>query len=118
MKLFHILKSMVSRRWIIATILVIAAMGVMIRLGIWQLDRLDGRRAFNARVLAQTSQPILFLDGKPVEGDMTCAGLFDAMPHLLGADSLRSVADMIVKARKQDRQFAEPPDAIHRFVAQ
>jgi hypothetical protein len=41
--------------------------------------------------------------GKPVEGDMTCAGLFDAMPHLLGADSLRSVADMIVKARQQDR---------------
>jgi surfeit locus 1 family protein len=39
-----------SRRWWIATLLVIAAVGVMIRLGIWQLDRLEQRRAFNAQV--------------------------------------------------------------------
>ena len=71
MNLLHILKSMFSRRWIITTILVIAAMGVMIRLGIWQLDRLEGRRAFNTRVLAQTSQPVLVLDGGSVDGDLS-----------------------------------------------
>ena len=43
-----------SRRWIFATILVLIAMGVMVRLGIWQLNRLEQRRAFNERVLAQT----------------------------------------------------------------
>ena len=44
------IRKMFSRKWILATLLVLAAMGVMIRLGIWQLDRLEKRRAFNARV--------------------------------------------------------------------
>jgi hypothetical protein len=41
--------------------------------------------------------------GKPVEADMSCASLLDAMPHLLGADSLRDVVDAIVKAREKGR---------------
>jgi surfeit locus 1 family protein len=61
---------MFSRRWIFTTVLVVAAMGVMIRLGIWQLDRLEQRRAFNARVLAQTSQPTLVLEGQALEADL------------------------------------------------
>ena len=56
-----IIKHIFSRRWILTTLLVIAAMGVLIRLGIWQLERLEKRQAFNARVLAQTSQPELVL---------------------------------------------------------
>ncbi len=51
-----------SRRWLLATALVIAAAAVMVRLGIWQLDRLDQRRAFNARVTAQQDAPPLVLD--------------------------------------------------------
>lgn len=47
--------------------LVIAAIAVMIRLGIWQLDRLDQRRAFNARVFEQQAQPTLDLSGQSVE---------------------------------------------------
>jgi surfeit locus 1 family protein len=43
------------------TILVIIAALVMIRLGIWQLDRLEGRRAFNAQVLSQINEPSLDL---------------------------------------------------------
>ena len=39
-----------SRRWIPATILVIVGMMITARLGIWQLDRLEQRRAFNQRV--------------------------------------------------------------------
>jgi surfeit locus 1 family protein len=61
---------MFSRRWILTTLLVVAAMGVMARLGIWQLDRLEGRRAFNARVLAQTSQPTLALEDQALEADL------------------------------------------------
>ncbi len=41
--------------------------------------------------------------GRPVESGMDCAGLLDAMPNLLGADSLRAVADKIVEARQKDR---------------
>jgi len=47
--------------WLLTTLLVIAGVGVLIRLGFWQLDRLDQRRAFNARVLAQTAAPQLQL---------------------------------------------------------
>lgn len=53
---------LLSRQWWKTTLLVIAAVGVMIRLGIWQLDRLDQRRAFNQRVLTQQTQPTLDLN--------------------------------------------------------
>jgi hypothetical protein len=61
---------MFSRRWILATLLVIAAMAVMVRLGIWQLDRLEKRRIFNARVLAQVNQPPLLLTGQALDADL------------------------------------------------
>lgn len=51
-----------SRTWWKTTLLVIVAVAVMIRLGIWQLDRLEQRRAFNARVQAQMDQPVLDLN--------------------------------------------------------
>ena len=40
---------------------------------------------------------------KPVAAGMSCADLLDSMPRLLGADSLRAVADRIVQARAKDR---------------
>jgi surfeit locus 1 family protein len=51
-----------SRKWLLSTVLVIAAVAVMIRLGIWQLDRLEQRRAFNAQVESARSQPVLDLN--------------------------------------------------------
>ena len=55
-----------SRQWWLATLLVVAAAAVMIRLGLWQLDRLEQRRAFNAQVESARSQPVLDLNqGKP-----------------------------------------------------
>lgn len=51
-----------NRRWWWTTLLVIAAMGVLVRLGLWQLDRLAQRRAFNARVMAQQAAAPLTLD--------------------------------------------------------
>jgi surfeit locus 1 family protein len=41
---------MFSRKWWFTTLLVFLGTAVCIRLGIWQLDRLDQRRAFNAQV--------------------------------------------------------------------
>ena len=51
-----------SRRWWLPTLLVIAAVAVMVRLGIWQLDRLEQRRAFNAQVEAARSGMVLDLN--------------------------------------------------------
>ncbi len=61
----------ISKKWLPATLLVLAAMAVMIRLGIWQLDRLESRRAFNARVEAQVSQPELDLQGVALDQPLT-----------------------------------------------
>ena len=55
---------MFSRRWLLTTLLVVLGMAVMARLGIWQLDRLAQRKAFNARVQAQLDQPELNLVGE------------------------------------------------------
>lgn len=43
---------MFTRKWILATLLVLLGATLCIRLGIWQLDRLDQRRAFNAHYLS------------------------------------------------------------------
>lgn len=64
------LGKLVNRRWIITTILVLVAAGVMVRLGIWQLDRLQQRKAFNARALAYQDQPPLELDDAAFQEDL------------------------------------------------
>ena len=51
-----------TRRWLLTSLLVVAATIVLVRLGIWQLDRLAARRAFNSRVTSQVSQPVLNLN--------------------------------------------------------
>jgi surfeit locus 1 family protein len=53
-----------SFRFWLTTRLVIFAVAIMVRLGIWQLDRLEQRRAFNARVQAQLAQPPLILNNE------------------------------------------------------
>lgn len=63
-----------SRR-ILTTLIVIAAVGVMIRLGIWQLDRLEQRRAFNARVSKQLKEPALQLNDAILENEISATQL-------------------------------------------
>lgn len=65
------LKRMFSRQWLLATVLVLVGVAILIRLGIWQLDRLETRRAFNARVSAQVARPALELQGAALSADLT-----------------------------------------------
>jgi surfeit locus 1 family protein len=51
-----------SIKWLSTTFLVLTATFVMVRLGFWQLDRLEKRREFNTRVIEQTSQQTLNLN--------------------------------------------------------
>ena len=55
-------------KWLLATGLVLIGTFVMIRLGIWQLDRLEQRRNFNARVLEQTNRLPLELNNELQNG--------------------------------------------------
>jgi surfeit locus 1 family protein len=64
------MRRLFSKKWLLATILVVAAMAVMVRLGIWQLDRLKTRRAFNAAVVAQVNQPELDLQGAALDAPL------------------------------------------------
>lgn len=66
----NVFARMFSRRWFMATLLVVAGVALCVRLGIWQLDRLEKRRAFNARVQAQVNQPPLMLSGEALDDDL------------------------------------------------
>jgi surfeit locus 1 family protein len=65
-----ILRAIFSRHWILTTLLVLAGGALCVRLGIWQLDRLEGRRAFNAHVEAMRAAELLTLAGQTVD-DLT-----------------------------------------------
>lgn len=56
-------QALISRRWWWTTVLVLAGMVIMARLGVWQFDRLEQRRTRNAEYLEQIAQPPLVLDG-------------------------------------------------------
>ena len=50
---------MFQRKWLLATLLVVAGAALCVRLGIWQLDRLEQRRAFNHQVESMRAMPVL-----------------------------------------------------------
>ena len=52
-----LLLKMLQRKWLGATLLVFAGTVLCVRLGIWQLERLEQRRAFNAQVESAWAQP-------------------------------------------------------------
>jgi surfeit locus 1 family protein len=56
------LLKMFQRKWLLPTLLVFAGTALCIRLGIWQLDRLEQRRAFNAQFETARAQPVLNLN--------------------------------------------------------
>ena len=53
---------MFQRKWLFATLLVFTGTALCIRLGVWQLDCLDGRRAFNAQVQSMRALSALDLN--------------------------------------------------------
>lgn len=60
-------RRMFSREWLLTTIIVLLGTGLCVRLGIWQLDRLDQRRTFNAHMEAMWASPSLELPGDQSE---------------------------------------------------
>jgi surfeit locus 1 family protein len=56
------LRKMFSRKWLLTTLLVFLGTALCIRLGIWQLDRLDQRRAFNNQVNTMRAMSALNLN--------------------------------------------------------
>ena len=69
MKLFH--KRLFTPRWLLPTLLVIAALAVLIRLGFWQLDRLSQRREANSKIIFQMEQSPVLLSGQALAMDLS-----------------------------------------------
>jgi surfeit locus 1 family protein len=67
----RLLRALFSRRWLWVTLLVIALMGVLARLGIWQLDRLQQRRDANALIAASLAAPPFDLNATAVPEDIS-----------------------------------------------
>lgn len=59
---------LLSREWLLASVLVVAGALLCVRLGLWQLDRLEQRREFNRQVVAMRALPVLDLDTGSVVG--------------------------------------------------
>ena len=53
----NLLRKLFSRRWVSGTLLVLLAMGLFARLGVWQLARLEERRAENRALRAVLDSP-------------------------------------------------------------
>ena len=62
-----LVRRMFQRKWLLATLLVLVGTAFCIRLGIWQLDRLEQRRAFNAHYEAARAQTPLDLNREQPE---------------------------------------------------
>lgn len=69
----QVLQAMFSRRWLLLTVVIVAGILLMVRLGLWQLDRLEQRRALNASIVARTEMPPL---------ELNAAGLSDVPAEL------------------------------------
>ena len=68
---WSLLKALFGRQWLLATIAVLLGMGLLARLGFWQLDRLERRRAQNAALAAALASPPLVLNDMGWIDDLT-----------------------------------------------
>jgi cytochrome oxidase assembly protein ShyY1 len=62
-------RSLLSPKWIAFHLLIIVSAVVMINLGLWQLQRLDERKDFNAEVRAHSQTPVQPLSELLQQGD-------------------------------------------------
>ncbi len=69
-QLGRVIKAIFSRQFILATVVVILGMGLLARLGFWQLDRLEQRRASNARLAAALESAPLDLTNQDLPQDL------------------------------------------------
>jgi surfeit locus 1 family protein len=61
------MKDFFTPKWLLTTLLVLLATAVLMRLGFWQLDRLEQRRAFNEHFLSVMALPPLDISVTPAE---------------------------------------------------
>ncbi|HVN55640.1 MAG TPA: SURF1 family protein [Anaerolineaceae bacterium] len=64
-------RQLLTWRWVLTTLLAITAVLAMVRLGFWQLDRLEQRREYNASVRVQIERAPLDLNAHASDPNLT-----------------------------------------------
>jgi surfeit locus 1 family protein len=72
-------RAFLTPRWLLTTLLVLLATAVMVRLGIWQIERLEQRRARNAQYERVMALPALDLNQPFSPADLSAAVYRDAV---------------------------------------
>jgi len=77
------MKKLLKGSWLLRHLVVLLAVIVLINLGLWQLRRLEQRRALNSAILAGLNAPVTILTGEDVDPEalhfhrVVAAGTFD-----------------------------------------
>jgi surfeit locus 1 family protein len=69
-RIWLLFKTLFNRKWWWVTLVVIAGVALLVRLGIWQLDRLEQRRAQNAQLVQALEAPPFDLAEAPLPRDL------------------------------------------------
>jgi surfeit locus 1 family protein len=111
-----LLSTLFNCQWWWVTLVVLLGMAVLGRLGVWQLDRLDQRRARNAELIQQLALPPLSLGAEPLPHDLkslknrqaTARGEFDfshqiALMHQnqANAPGIHLIAPLVIEGGAQ-----------------
>jgi len=91
--------------WLLATVAVLLGTLFMLGLGIWQIDRLQQRRAANAQIMARMNQPALNLAG----------GALDPETSDLRRATVRGAFDYEQEIVLRNRTYGEVP-GVHQLV--
>jgi surfeit locus 1 family protein len=87
----------VTLRGAVAAIFILAMCALCVRLGFWQLDRLEQRRARNAAVRAATAQPPLVLGSAGLTGDPQAL----EWRHAEAGGRYHHAGDMVLRGRSR-----------------
>jgi surfeit locus 1 family protein len=91
----------ISLRGVLATVFVLVMCGVCVRLGFWQLDRLQQRRARNHAVEVAARMPVLDYDSMTAEAIEREPGLF-LNRHLRAAGTYDPSGEIVLRGRADD----------------
>lgn len=90
-------------RGVVAAALVLAMCAVCVRLGFWQLDRLEQRRARNAAVRAAQAQPPVPLDAAAFAAASADPDAFEWRP-VEAAGTFHHAGDLLLRGRGREGQ--------------
>ncbi len=83
-------RSLLTPRWIAFTVFAVVVIGVCVRLGFWQLERLEGRRYFNDRFRTGMAMPAVPVESLLASGEeplsyrrATAEGRYDAAREVI-----------------------------------